>query len=142
MSHAKLHLLPLTKMASSLANRRRSGNECETGTSTLILLQYWVITAEKCRHLITWSGSIQYETLIFQHSGETETEEAGSKYCPSLKCLSVALTCVKRTDWCKETNYQRSTAHAPTLLLYIHPSNKPSPPLQTFLNITNIFPEY
>lgn len=69
-------------MALSLANHRRSGNEreYETGTSTLILLQYWVNTAEKRRHLITWSGSIQYETIIFQHSGEIKTERACSKY--------------------------------------------------------------
>lgn len=65
-------------MASRVANQRRTWYE--TGTSTLILLQHWVKTAEKWRNLITWIGSIQYETIKFQHSVKMKTGIASSKY--------------------------------------------------------------
>lgn len=41
-----------------------------------------------------------------------------------------------------KTIYQQSTAHTPTLLLYVHLSIKPSPPARTILNIANTLQKY
>lgn len=89
--------------------------------------------------MITWSGSIQYETLNILVKQKTEkklvpnVETNKSTHLQTIvlltksrKCLlSVYLNCVKRTDWCKDkliTNDPQPT-HPHYCCTYIYPTN-------------------
>lgn len=61
--HAKLHPTPIKTRRWVWLTVGEVEMSSRQGHPPWFLLQYWVDMAESCRHLITWSGSVRYETF-------------------------------------------------------------------------------